>query len=70
MFDPAKRKEFHHGTVNQLIAYLSTLNPFAEVTILGDPDLYVHVEQDGSTVVLDDNSMEDQYPDDEASSSK
>lgn len=69
MFDPNKKKEFHHATVIELIAHLATLNPLAEITVLGDPDIYVHVEQDESSVVLDDNPMEDQYPDDDTSSS-
>jgi hypothetical protein len=65
MFDYNKRievKKEDEVTVDRLIEYLKTLNPKASISVLGDPYFYIHVEEDGSEVVFDDNGLEDEYP--------
>lgn len=49
-------------TVEELIKYLKTLNKDAKISVLGDPQFYIHVEQDGSEVIFDDSPLEDEYP--------
>lgn len=49
-------------TVKDLIKYLKTLNKDAKISVLGDPQFYIHVEQDGSEVIFDDSALEDEYP--------
>ena len=42
------------------LAYFLLENcPDAKVAVLGDPNVYIHVEEDRSVVSFDDNSMSD-----------
>lgn len=58
MFDPKKRKFSDNLTVEELCDYLlKNANKDAKVTVLGDPMVYIHIEEDGSEVCLDDSSL-------------
>lgn len=60
MFDPKKRGYSDNLTVEELCNYLlQNANKDARVTILGDPIVYIHIEEDRSVVCLDDNSLSD-----------
>jgi hypothetical protein len=60
MLDINKRKKFHNATVNDIISYLSELNHTATVTVLGNPDMYIHVDDEGS-VIFDNCDLEYEY---------
>lgn len=60
MYDPNRWKEFHNLTVKQLCDYLLDNVPHdAELNICGDNYVYIHIEQDGSVVSLDNCSLDD-----------
>lgn len=60
MFDPKKRRYSNNLTVEELCNYLlENATKDARVTILGDPMVYIHIEEDGAVVCLDDNSLSD-----------
>lgn len=61
MYDPKKRVHFKTSpTVAQLCKYLQENIPLnATVNICGDEQVYIHVEEDGSVVSLDDCSLSD-----------
>ena len=55
-------RDFSEGaTVIEVIGALKQLPPKAKFTCLGDPRFYIHGEEDGSEVWIDDNPMDDLY---------
>lgn len=61
MYDKNKRIFKENITVNELCNILSTLPPRAKICICGDSYCYIHVEQDGSVVNLDNEDLEECY---------
>ena len=62
MFSEKYRKDFTEApTVEELIEVLGEYPPNARVSVLGDPVFYIHGESDGSLIVFDDSSMDDEY---------
>lgn len=62
MFSENYRREFTEPpTVEELIEILGEYPPTAKVSVLGDPMFYIHGESDGSLIVFDDASMDDEY---------
>lgn len=61
MFDPEKKRHIQGITVGELTKMLGELNPSAKVCIIGDNHFWLHVEQDGGTVVLDAEELDDCY---------
>lgn len=60
MFDPKQWKYANNPTVKQLCDYLLENVPHdATVSIYGEDFVYIHVEDDGSLVQLDNNSLDD-----------
>lgn len=49
--------------VEELIEALKEYPKDASVTVLGDPCFYIHGESDGSTIIFDDSTLEDDYED-------
>lgn len=57
-------RDFSEGaTVIEVIEALMKLPPNAKFTCLGDPRFYIHGEEDGSEVWIDDSPMDDLYND-------
>lgn len=61
MYDQNKRVFKENITVNELCNILSTLPARAKICICGDSNCYIHVEQDGSVVNLDNEKLEECY---------
>ena len=61
MFDEKYRKELIGITKNQLINELENIPGNPLISIIGEYIFYLHVEEDGSVINLDDNSLEDEY---------
>ena len=60
MYNPDARKEVRGTTVFQLCAYLiENVSMDAIVHVCGEDIFYLHVEEDGSVLSLDDNSLSD-----------
>lgn len=60
MFNPDARKEVQGITVFQLCAYLiENVSVDAIVHVCGEDIFYIHVEEDGSVISMDDNSLSD-----------
>lgn len=55
-------KDFSKGvTVKEIRDVLKEYPEDAKFTVMGDPCVYIHCESDGSTVIIDDNTLEDDY---------
>lgn len=55
-------KDFSSGiTVEELIEVLKEYPKDALVTVLGSPSVYIHGENDGSTIIFDDNDLAEEY---------
>ena len=63
MLDITKRKNIMGVTVRGMIELLSEFNPDAQFQCCGDSYMYIHAEEDGSTVAVDNSSLEDEYYD-------
>ena len=61
MYDKTKMIFKDKITVNELCNILSTLPARAELCICGDSNCYIHIEQDGSVVNLDNESLDECY---------
>ena len=61
MYDKNKRVVKGNITVNELCNILSTLSARAKICICGDSNCYIHVEQDGSVINLDNEDLEECY---------
>ena len=61
MYDKTKMIFKDNLTVNELCNILSTLPARAELCICGDSNCYIHVEQDGSVVNIDNESLDECY---------
>lgn len=62
MLDRKYFKDFSKGaTVEQMIETLKQYPPKAKFTVLGDPRFYIHMESDGSEVIVDDSPVSDIY---------
>lgn len=61
MYDKTKMIFKDKITVNELCNILSTLPARAELCICGDSNCYIHIEQDGSIVNLDNESLDECY---------
>ncbi len=60
MFNPDARKEVQGITVFQLCAYLiENVSVDAIVHVCGEDIFYIHVEEEGSVISMDDNSLSD-----------
>lgn len=60
MYRPDARKEVQGITVFQLCAYLiENVSVDAIVHVCGEDIFYIHVEEDGSVISMDDNSLSD-----------
>lgn len=63
MYDSKQFQSYSELTVGQLVDILQGLPQDAQIVICGDDYCYIHVESDGSVVILDNNSLEDCYDD-------
>lgn len=61
MYDKTKMVFKDQITVNELCNILSTLPARAEICICGDSNCYIHIEQDGSVVNIDNESLDECY---------
>lgn len=61
MYDKTKMIYKDKITVNELCNILSTLHPRAEICICGDSNCYIHIEQDGTVVNIDNESLDECY---------
>jgi len=63
MYDIHKRKQF--TTVGELKTLLANERDDAKVTICGDDNCWIHVEEDGSVITLDNEDLDeiDEYAD-------
>lgn len=61
MYDKTKMIFKDKITVNELCNILSTLPARAEVSLCGDSNCYIHIEQDGSVVNIDNESLDECY---------
>ena len=61
MYDKTKMIFKEKITVNELCNILSTLPARAELCICGDSNCYIHIEQDGSAVNIDNESLNECY---------
>lgn len=61
MFDEKYKKEFSNITKLDLIQALEEVPGNPIVNIIGENMFYMHVEEDGTVINLDDNSLEDEY---------
>lgn len=61
MYDVARRKKFEGVTVRDLIEELSKMPQDAEVLCCGDDYIWLHVEDDDSTVCIDVEDLEENY---------
>lgn len=61
MYDKTKMIFKDKITVNELCNILSTLPARAEICICGDSNCYIHIEQDGSVVNIDNESLDECY---------
>lgn len=61
MYDKTKMIFKDKITVNELCNILSTLPARAEVSICGDSNCYIHIEQDGLVVNIDNDSLDECY---------
>ncbi len=61
MYDKNKRVVKENITVNELCNILSALPARAKISICGDSNCYIHVEQDGSLINLDNEDLEECY---------
>lgn len=67
MFEPSKHMEMLNVTVGDFVTWLVHNVPMnAKFIVNGDNLFYTHVEKDASTISVDDNSLEDEYPEDQA----
>lgn len=67
MLDPSKHMKMYDVTVGDFVAWLvHNVSMNAKFNVNGDNLFYTHVEKDGSAVSVDDNSLEDEYPEDQA----
>lgn len=58
-----KIRQGYNISIKDLINELEKLNPQANITICGDPKIYIHVADDDSVVTLDSEVDEDWYYD-------
>ena len=63
MYDLSKRFHKSGMTVKELITQLCKLPLRAEVYICGDDNCYLHIEQDGSAVCIDNDALDEYYED-------
>lgn len=61
MYNKAKVIFKEKITTNELCNILSTLLSRAEICICGDSNCYIHIEQDGSVVNIDNESLDECY---------
>ena len=61
MYDKTKKVFKENITVNELCNILSTLPARATLYICGDSNCYIHIEQDGSVVNIDNESLDECY---------
>ena len=61
MYDKTKLVFKEKIDVNELCNILSNLPARAEICICGDSNCYIHVEQDGSVVNLDNEPLDECY---------
>ena len=61
MYDKTKMFFKEKITVNELCSILSTLPARAEICICGDSYCYIHIEQDGLVVNIDNESLDECY---------
>ena len=61
MYDISKRFYKNSMTVKELIEQLCKLPLRATVCICGDDNCYLHTEQDGSAVCIDNDALDDCY---------
>lgn len=61
MYDLSKRFHKSGMTVKELIEQLCKLPLRAEVYICGDDNCYLHTEQDGSAINIDNEALDDCY---------
>lgn len=65
MYEENKMVFKENMTVGELIAVLSAASADTQIYICGDSNCYVHFEQDGTVVNLDNESLEDCYESEE-----
>lgn len=61
MYDPSRRFHKNSMTVKELIEQLCKLPLRATICICGDDNCILHTKQDGSTVNLDNDPLDDCY---------
>lgn len=61
MYDKTKMIFKEKITVNELCNILSTVPARAEICICGDSNCYIHIEQDGTVVNIDNESLDECY---------
>lgn len=62
MYDIKKLIHGNHVTVGEVISELQKLPQNAVFTCCGDEYLFIHVEEDGSVVTIDTETLSDVYP--------
>lgn len=65
MYDLSKLVHGNHVSVAEVIEQLQKLPQNAVFTCCGEEYLFIHVEEDGSVVTIDTESLADAYPEDE-----
>lgn len=63
MYDISKRFHKSNMTVKELVEQLCKLPLRATIRICGDDNCYLHIEQDGSAVCIDNDALDDYYED-------
>lgn len=61
MYEVKKMVFKENMTVGELIAVLSAIPADTQICICGDSNCYVHFEQDGSVINIDNEGLEDCY---------
>lgn len=61
MYDVNRRVFLPNTTVKQLIEKLNNYPPKAKIAICGDSYCYIHVEQDGLVVNIDNEDLDECY---------
>lgn len=65
MYEENKMVFKENMTVGELIAILSAAHADTQICICGDSNCYVHFEQDGSVINIDNEALEDCYESEE-----